>query len=328
MQLELLPPILNQFSIAILLQKPNSMTDPNDLSLDNEREPEDTTTETVTNEIALQNQSASNVATENQHTSGSTSTRNWILYLPPEIRAMIYRYVLQQYPTLPYEPFSLNPHWQFSLTPILNTSRLIRREGLDIFYRENTFRIPQNFWTCYPAPSPQYNDIIQNFRCHTSLIQNSATYTQLSDTIEGPDEAFLAVIHRFTDPAIIRGTIEFSFSISNGHYRGAPLDFFIHCLGRFTNFRIVEVHFYYDRDDLSTAVYRDRVETALRFVLGPARTHDSRPDSYLGPGLIFYPQRFLHAQQSEENVNGIDRQDRDGDEANADRDADESEPPA
>lgn len=117
------------------------MTEPARSSIDDsvDMEVDTTPADTASKISALQNQPVVNVATETLLTPAITSSHNWILYLPPELRMMIYRYVLKLHFAISYYlPFL--PHVQV-VTGILHTSSLIRRESICVFYRENTFSI-------------------------------------------------------------------------------------------------------------------------------------------------------------------------------------------
>lgn len=289
------------------------MTEPNNLSTDSDL-PDDT---------SIQNQSVRNAAIESQHPPGSASTRNWILYLPPEVRLVIYGYVFQLPFALPYDSQLLWAHPVVqSITGILRTSRLFRAESMTVFYRESTFF----FQTWSPSftilPSQQIGDMVQNFDIEILVAFGDRHL---------PNQ-FINIIHAFGNSAIIRGTLNVHFFLSGPSphlWPRPPLEFHLGCLCRFTNFRIVEVNisYNYNRSSQATQRYRDRVEDALQFVLGPARP------TLRGNGLIFRPQQFLNAQLQLQNLESTDRLDGirlnwNGDESNADENADESDPPA
>lgn len=266
----------------ILLQQPISMTEPSNPSTDsndNDSEWEDTSTE---------NQSVSNAATEDQSLASSASTRNWFLLLPPEIRLMVYSYVLHSPIHLPYNLPMLRANSAVqSITSILRTCRYIRAEGVIVFYRENTFFIRTWHPRFTPLPSEQIGNMIQNL---TVQIRRAELYRY-------PHHEFMTIVHAFEDPAIIRGTLTvYYFLCPPGPYPylwRRPTH--IRELRRFTNFRVVEVEIAYSSDyhpsSQATQMHRDRVESALRFVLGPARPSPHRN------GLTFLPQQFLNAQR-------------------------------
>lgn len=154
------------------LQRPCSinMIDPKTLSIDHGTEPEDTT----------QNLSVSIAATESELSLSTPSIRNWILFLPPEIRLIVYRDVLLLPYCVPYDfgwilpdlrhinesPFisflhaGRHPGVQ-AVTGILLTSRLIPKECLSVFYRENTFMFPSWFSSFSSIPPRYIGDMIQ-----------------------------------------------------------------------------------------------------------------------------------------------------------------------
>lgn len=254
------------------------------LTINNETELEDT---------PPQGQFVSNVTTENLPTSSTASRRNWLLYLPPELRLIIYHYVLQ----LPYDlPYNPQRFWGYSdiqaVTGILRTSRLFREEGVDVFFRRNTFLVRRLVQPFQVIPSRRIADRLQNI----------VIDIRIAVALQRPRARFIDIIHNFGDPAIVRRTFRVNFFMSLRYIlRRPPLDFFIRGLGRFTNFEVVEVDlFYRRRPAMSTAVHCDRVERALQFVLGPAEPRAA------GHGLTFLPQQFLRAQPSRENCDWMD----------------------
>lgn len=274
---------------------------PNNQSIDNSAAPEDTTPEdTAAEDTASQNQSVGNEATENEPTASITRPRDWILYLPPEIRMSIFRHLLQLPFHLPYNlPLLLvHPHLQ-TLIGIFRTSRLIRRESIDVFYRDNVFYRMRTFRvrTWYPrftvVPSWRIGDMIQNL----------AIDMQLSRPYRALREQFINMINAFGDPAIVLGTptVLFFFVAHLRHrWDRGPLHFFLGGLGRFTNFQIVNIHV---RPLLPPALTNvlTQVVNPLRLALGPANPHDR------GYGLTFLPQRFLNTRSSRQNIDFIDQ---------------------
>lgn len=315
---------------ARLLQQSISMADPKTLSIGHGTEPEDTT----------QDQSVSIAATESQPSLTIPSARNWILYLPPEIRLIIYRYVLLLPYAVPYGvPYDFR--WIFTdlrnvnylpfvsffhawlhpgvraVTGILLTSRLIQEECLPVFYRENTFVFPSWFSRFSLLPPRHIGDMIQNFTVDISLPPKYR---------DSDRERSLDIIRTVSDLAIIRGRFSVHFSLPLRRGRGAPLRFYLRCLGRFTHFKVVEVDFAESRP-AQTTMHCECVQNALQSVLGPAKPYAT---GYLR-GLRFHPQRFLNAQPSQESVDWIDRLDGlrldvDGDVSNAGQNVHESEP--
>lgn len=296
------------------------MTDPNNSFLNNEAESEDTADNALPDNAALQSQSVSNAVTQLQPIPTTMSARISILSLPPEVRLIIFRHLLQ----LPYHiPYNLPTLWDDpnlqSRAGILYTSALFHSEAINVFYRENTFFLQTWFATFVMVPSQRIGDMIQNL----------AFDIRVSAALQGPRDQFINIVHNFGGPAIIRGTLNVRFLLYIGpHLSRDPLDFFVRILGRFTNFRVVEVSFFHRHNrTLSTATQCDLVENDLRFVLGPAR-HCTN-----GHGLTFLPQQFLNEQLSQNNfdwmhlLDGL-RLDWDGDETTADQSAEKSEPRA
>lgn len=322
------------------------MTEPNSSSTENDKAPADTAPDdTVSDDTVPKNQSLINTAIETQSTPSSASTRNWILFLPPEIRLMVYRNLLRLPDRLLLD---LPAVWACptvqAVTGIVRTSKLIRLESIDVFYRENTFLI-RRFPRFTIFPSRQIGDRIQNLAFGISLLTTS----------QGDRDQFICIIKNFGDPSIIRGTFNVRFVLPTRYrLRRTPLQFYLRGLGRFTNFQIVGVDLAYWREcTLNIARHFPRLENALKFVLGPARhratgqgqtfllqryvqgTMRPRP---MGHDLTFHPQqflnaqRFLNAQLSQKNVDGMDYLDGirlgwNKNELETDQNADESQPP-
>lgn len=270
--------------------------------------------------MAPQDQPVSNVA--NQPTSSTIARRNWILYLPPEVRLINYDYVLRIPHRLPYDLYMIwvHPALRFR-TSILRTSRFLRREGIDFFFRENTFSIGMILPLFQTVPR-RISDMIQNIDIHIHI----------SNNLQGARDQFTGIIQNFGDPAIIRRTFNVHVLLPlryRRRQRPPPLDFFLRGLAQFTHFQIIDIDILYRRrHGLSTAIHCQRVENALRFVLGPASPHAG------GNGLTFFPQQFLrgNAQPTRENVDWMDyldgvRLDWNEEEVTADGTADESEQP-
>lgn len=270
------------------------MTEPDNSSIDN-----DTEAEVAVLDDTPRNQAVSNTATENQPT---TSTRMSFLCLPPEIRVLIYRYVLQ----IPFRISYDNPRiWRYSFvqdhTGILFTSRLIRREGIFFLFSQNTFTFQRRFSTSLVLPPLRILNMMRNFATEIDISLPSAPYNHL--------EGFTEIIRAVEDPAIVRGTFSVCFFLDPVyHHHSARLSFFISLLGRLTNFQLVVVNFIYQPSlaqvslAQSTAQYCDLVENALRSVLGPATLHTT-----ILRGLTFHPQRFLNERGSVNPTHDLDR---------------------
>ncbi|MCJ1263596.1 hypothetical protein MMC22_003466 [Lobaria immixta] len=162
------------------------MAEPNNSAIDNETGPGDTTpADTGPDDMAPQDQPVSNIA--NQPTSSIIARRNWILYLPPEVRLVIYDYVLQIPHCLPYDLQMLWVHPAVrSRTSILRTSDLLRREGIDVFFRVNTFSIGMILPLFQTVPR-RIGDMIQNIDIHI----------EISVHLLGARDLFIGIIQTF-----------------------------------------------------------------------------------------------------------------------------------
>ena len=142
---------------------------------------------------------------------------------------------------------------------ILRTSRLIYREAFEVLYRENQFNNLWGNWHHLTTPLSQVMATIQNIRINISVNSN-----QRGISIG----KFLEHLTHFGDPSITRGTLTVFFHFGGPKIR--PLQWFIKALGRFTNFRTVEVRFASFLSLhrlLEMSVY---ISHALQPVLGPA----------------------------------------------------------
>lgn len=308
---------------------PNNLSTDNGTTLEHLALEESTRDPTVLDDTASQDQPVSNAVAEDQPAPTTTPPRDWILYLPPEIRQMVFEYLLQ----LPYAlPYHLPTLWRNrniqARTGIFHTSRLIYRESIYVFYSKNTFMVPQ-----FPkVPTQQIGHMIQNI---------CVDLTASSETRAGryrPREQFLALMQKFGDPAIIRRTLNLLIYLSPQDDTLRPdthlMPFFLRALGRFTNFRVLNLRLRYNNHNETTDLQSmmetqyERVENALRLVLGPARL----PRATGCDHLIFQPRDFWNAQQRSRRRNGDWMHHLDGirlewNRDRIDRNADESESP-
>ncbi|MCJ1467991.1 hypothetical protein MMC07_006617 [Pseudocyphellaria aurata] len=275
------------------------MTEPTNSPIHNDTEPEDKAKapeNTVMHDGITQNQALGSATARNPLPT-ATSTRNWILYLPPEIRRIIYRHVLQ-------EPCELSWNWLPSLSQsglqalpgLFFTSRLIYRESMEAFYRVNTFYV--HSWHPRMALSPS--------RPMSHLLQNLHVPVWLSEHGHIDRRQFGEVIKAIGDPNIIRHTLylEIKMFPPSDMFPLPSMQFLHQGLGRFTNFRHVEVGISYtNRPDLSCAMQYEGVVNAMQQVLGPATCGRLRNGRN---GLTFHPQRFLNRQPPQESVDWID----------------------
>lgn len=298
------------------------MTEPNPSRVDNDTEPEDAIPEntspedTASEDMVPQIESASNAAVANQDSPSTLPRRDWLLYLPPEIRVMIFRSLLRLPFPLPYDLPHLGRHPEVqTVTGIFHTSRLIYRESTNVFYSENIFSVPL-FPTLNVTPSQRIGDMIQNLTIQLPLLS----------AMRGARQRFIGAIRSFGDPAILRGTFSVHFLLYPRHRMiRHRLNSFLSGLGRFTNFRIVEVDLFYGkRPSWSTGRYCDFIQYVLQPVLGPASP------CAMGHGLTFRPRDFVRSQPPREDMDWMDlldgiRLDWNGEETSADQNADELE---
>lgn len=319
MMLSILNGQLSRLSVS--LQSVN-MAEPNNSSIDIDTAPDTISDQTIPDDTTSQSQLLSSSVTENQPAPTIAPLRNWILYLPAETREIVFQYLLQLPQPVPYHLRSLWSRRDVQAhTGILRTSRLIHREGINIFYRVNTFSVPI-LPTFTMVPSRRIGDTMQNLSVNISLLSR----------LQGTREQFIALIHTFGDPAILRGTFSICIFLPPRYrLQPCPLQLFLRGLGRFTNFRVVTVNVAHARVPVlltsrcfGIESHYQRIENFLRPVLGPPEPRAIRQ------ALTFLPQSFLNAQRSREDwmdyLDGI-RLDWNGDEANADQNADQSIPP-
>lgn len=290
------------------------MAESNDFPTNNSV-PEHPLEETTPEETApgSQNQVVSNTVTE-QPAPTITPPRDWILYLPPEVRAMVFRYVLRlPHPVPYYLPTLWGRNDVQAQAGILRTSRLIYRESIDVFYNVNTFFFLRH-WRITVAPSQTVGHMIQNLDVDIDL--------RLSLTTPAPRAQFHALTRIFGDPARVRGTLSFRiFFPEDRPCRPNTLQYFVRRLHQFSNFRTVEVNFrftWYTHASSRARLY-NRVETNLRTRLGPAGPRAAEES------LIFLPQQFLKARRLREDLERL-RLDGNGDRTDPDQNMDEPEP--
>lgn len=192
----------------------------------------------------------------------STRRRLGLLDLPPELRLMIYRYLLVHPHTL--DRSSIAPGYR-PFVNILRTSRTIHREALDILYRENQFAncLWPSGYPILPSP-PQIIDMIQNIYVDIFLMYNIFLVKK-----------FMKYVHQFGNRFIIRGTLTVDFVFLVHFDRPLednifPVRWFRIALGRFTNFRTVELHAYTRGIGEPLFDVLEYLKTALEPVLGYA----------------------------------------------------------
>lgn len=226
---------------------------------------------------------------ENFANTVSTGSPTELLDLPTEIRLMIFRHLLV------YSQPRQDGLWARS-TPgahflsILRTNRLIYREAFDVMYRETQFT------SCLSRlllPPPQFLETIQHIH------QNLFTWCRV-----GAKDTLLRIMQCFgaSCDGVQRGSLTLDFRFFRSTVR--PLKWFIRALGRFTNFRTIELHFYHsDVRDRNLHVI-EYFEHALEPILG-----HSKYSSREGRGLLFDPidhRNRLRAQNHGDWADSLD----------------------
>ena len=214
----------------------------------------------VANLIASEIEAGVDEATsENQAVADFMSTRSPIglLDLPPEIRSMIFCHVL-----VSPEGIYLGG-WPIPPQPValLRTSRLIYREAFEVLYKENQFNnLSGNWHHLMMTPHSLVMATIQNIRIDINM-----TSSQRRRSLD----KFLEHLNHFGNPSITRRTLTVLFSF--GEPRIGPLKWIIKALGRFTNFRNVELCFVSFSSLSRLFEVATYVDHALQPVLGPAK---------------------------------------------------------
>lgn len=264
----------------------------------------------ATAEAASSNSAGSNAATEDQSIN-IAAKRNWsgFLSLPPEIRLMIYRELFHHPIT-----FSLESPEFVNIPALLATCKLINKEAFEVIWGENTY-----YWSTYTPPLlpsilHRIEDTIQ--RLHVSV--RLSCYSTFSDEI-------FYLIDRFGKPAKIRGLLVMTCFLDNDEFvEGRTRKLFISALGRFTNFRSVQIVLVqkYQKVHISDYFYR-WIAKIMQPRLGPSKPHADEV------AIVFQPNDYLYAQQQQETVDWMDlldgiRLDWNGDGTSANRNADQN----
>lgn len=252
----------------------------------------------VPNFTASNNQPGFHKAISDNRAVGNViPTRNGpgLLDIPPEVRIMIFRLLLLNPHGLPL-PYKPIPSRSLPLrlflpgsrpsVAILRTCSVIYREAFDILYRENLFSncfLPLH--NC--SPIPHVMGAIQNILIEITLSEESSDF-----------KSFLKQLNLFGNPAVVRGTLMVDFFIEDP--RIGLLKWFIRALGRFTNFKIIELQCCH-RDDSIVFHLREYLESALKPVLGYAHSFGDE-----GTGLRFHPMEHKSLRRQSENVDWAD----------------------
>lgn len=226
-------------------------------------------------------------------------TQLGLLDIPSELRVMIFRHLLVYPHGMDVGLFATEPRPSLH---ILITSRLIHREASGVLYRENLFL---NFLgAMHYYLDPRFRTDI-TIPAMAEMIQNVCVQVRLG-------YIFLAV-HNFLqfmphlgneDPSNVRGTLIVRFNLDGtGRRWFVPLRWFIRALGRFTNFRTIELEvfnvFFTDLDDPDyTFDVVEYIKLTLEPVFGIAEDL-SRERNGL---LRFHP--FNHRNRLTESENG------------------------
>ncbi|MCJ1264749.1 hypothetical protein MMC22_004624 [Lobaria immixta] len=208
-------------------------------------------------------------------TSGNQTVANAIpsrsapglLDLPPEVRLMIFRHLLfhpHGYPLpskpIPSYPLPVRYFIRGSRPPVstMRTCKLIYVETFSVFYRENQFHDYSLSIGWSLVQFPRVIDTIQNVSIGIDMSEKPFE-----------TEKFLKILNSFGNPCVVRGTLAVDILIQGPGVN--PLKWFVRALGRFTNFRTVELNFFHNvlSDILHVCEY---VEIALKPVLGYAQS--------------------------------------------------------
>ena len=234
--------------------------------------------QSVANATASESERAIDEIPENQAVANNvTSTRSplGLLDLPPDIRVMIFRHVLVQRHGICFGALRSPPS-----VGILRTNRLIHRESFDVLYGENRLNNCLGTSLYFAASHPRILNAIRHI--HFNLPMIFSFRQPMFPTV-------LDCMHCFGNPSMIRGTLTVGLGLDGR----VAYDWkrFIKALGRFTNFRIVELRFNQYNHHLP-----DRIEDALKYyehalepVFGVAEHRDTERFNTGSRALVFHP---------------------------------------
>ena len=173
----------------------------------------------------------------------------------------------------------------FPKLDILKASRLIYKEASDVFYKENSFHT--SLWdpSYKIRRAPRVADTIQSIETYICLSGYLRHHWELDSDL--PE--FINVMHHLGNSSITRRSLVVDLDI------GAPrlLKGFVSAFGRFTNFRVVELHIreppYSESNNRRECC--DRLQTALEPMFGYAEECESNRNRWLpgAKGLRFHP---------------------------------------
>lgn len=208
----------------------------------------------------------------NQVVANITRRGPGFLDLPPEIRRMIFCHLLIHPEGLDGCIACVMPR---STLDVLRTSRLIHREAFDVFYSENRFS--DHFW--WPNIYPSYR-ITQLPR-----VIEAMKNVQIVVYMGMRSPKFLNLVNLFGDQSIIRGTLAIELEVEGNFVRF--LNWYVRALGRFTNFRTVELYFDKWSESADNLLARKYLQTNLEPVFG--RAEDFEKVGHSEKGLRFHP---------------------------------------
>lgn len=253
-----------------------------------ETEPDDEATsenQAVANSTASDNE-PDKIVSKIQAVANVISTRRppGLLDLPSEVRVMIFRHLVVFPRGVAFPLWPLRPRPSVN---IISTCRLIHREAFHVLYGEN------QFIDCFRSPyspliqSPRIADAVRNVHM---VIDMAYRHLEIGK--------FLNLIQHFGDPAIIRHSLAIDFFVQGPDV--TPLTWFVRALGRFTNFKTIELQFYdYLRSDISHL--RQHFKTTLKPVLGNAGDFGRE-----GKGLEFHPVDHRHLRREQDTDDWAD----------------------
>lgn len=205
-----------------------------------------------------------------------------MLDLPPEIRQMIFRHLLvYSEGTDGCMPCLMRR----SALGILSTSRLIHGEAFNVLYSENQFT--DEFWL--------YSVYQARFIAQLPRVIKAIKNIQIRVGMWLPSPKLLRLVNLFGDQTIIRGTLAIELGVKGRFLR--LLKWYVRALGRFTNFRTVELYFHELNAPVDNLLVREYLQTNLKPVLGCAEGFEKRCH-YLKTGLRFHPTNHPYLRRN------------------------------
>lgn len=213
----------------------------------------------------------------------SNRIRPGFLSLPAEIRRMIYGELFHRPQTLPFSRSAVIP-----IPALMKTCKLINQEASEVLWGENRYH-----WIS-PPPNLEPN----LFQRIVDTMQRLEICVHLSK----PSVKFIEMIHVFRRPARIRRILKITFVMLRNYPDGetASLRWFMEGLGRFANFRTIEISFVYRSNPIHiTNLPSELIAQVLQSRLGSAKP---RAD---GLALHFHPQDYLNAHPPQEIIDWV-----------------------